>query len=457
MCGGFLGEATDVAAPIIGGTIGGIVGGPWGAAAGAAGGEALVGGTPKEDLLAGATAGVGSSVDVGNAIGLDNSISGSLSDAATGALGGVSDSLGLSTPSADTAITDNAAGAGVNSNGTTVTAPSTSTSVTPSGGSVIGAGQSIDAGANQIGTQLDTGGDVAGTATSGSPDLGNVGGSTSVPSNSVGQEFSGTSVPGESGTSLGQTASGAIGGESTDTLGASNPNASLQNQFANAQTAVAQSGGAYQEGIFGPSGGTGTGPIGGVSSSGAAAPAASGATSGLLGKVENAGINAALPLGALAYEAIKGPSQLPGSATALEAGGAATAPLLALENQGSTEAQTGQLTSAQQATITQGVQQQQNQLIQQLASQGVTNPTSDSRYIAGMQQIQQWAQAQQQQYITAAINEATSAGGAASANISQAANDQIQSDTAYQNALAAAFGALGGSIGGVNVNTKQAS
>ncbi len=136
----------------------------------------------------------------------------------------------------------------------------------------------------------------------------------------------------------------------------------------------------------------------------------------------------------------------------MQPSGAATVPLLALENQGANQALSGQLTPTQQAGITQLVNNAQNELIQQLASEGVTDPTHDSRYIQGMQDIQQKALAQQQQYITAAISEATSAGGAASGNIANVANQQIAQDTAYQDALAQAFAALGGSIGGVNVN-----
>ena len=93
------------------------------------------------------------------------------------------------------------------------------------------------------------------------------------------------------------------------------------------------------------------------------------------------------------------------------------------------------------------------QLLQQLASEGVTNPTQDTRFIQGMQTIQQNALALQQQYITAAINEATSAGGAASANLSAAAQEQLQLDTNYTTELQAALNALGTSIGGVNVNS----
>jgi hypothetical protein len=163
-----------------------------------------------------------------------------------------------------------------------------------------------------------------------------------------------------------------------------------------------------------------------------------------------------VPLGNLAYQAISGPGKLPSSATALEAGGAATAPLLATENSQLNEGNTGQLTPSQQANITQYTQNAQNQLIQQLASSGVTDFKNDSRYISGMQQIQQQALAQQQQYIQDAITAGVSAGGAAAVNISQVANEQIAQDQEFQQALSSAFNSFGSVLGSkpnITVNT----
>jgi hypothetical protein len=189
----------------------------------------------------------------------------------------------------------------------------------------------------------------------------------------------------------------------------------------------------------------------GTDAIGSVAPASS--SGGFLNGLESAAGKAALPGAALAFEAAQGPQALPSSSSALASGGSVTAPLQALETQGANEAATGTLTPTQQANVEQYVQQQQNQLIQQLASQGITNPTKSSQYQAGLAQIQQNALAMQQQYITAAIQEATSAGGAASKNIASVANEQVQLDTDFQNSLAQAFGALGGSIGG-GVNVK---
>jgi hypothetical protein len=367
-----------------------------------AGGEALAG-----QELAGAV-GIGSGNDAFNsALGItgDNpagtglpDIGGSL-NSAIGATGGTS------------APTDtNAAGATVNTATGQTLAPSTLPSTTaPSSGAVTSAGSVGDIGSSQINANLsDLSSTAAGAGTSGSPDLGSVTG---------GQSLAPSTLPSTGGAS----ADSALQSAGTDSIGA------LQNTPAPANL-----------------------PSTAGSGFGAENASAGGGLSDWLPKKSTIG-TAALGALPLAYEAIKGPAELPGSATQLEAGGAATAPLLALENQGATEAQTGQLTAAQQATITQSVQQQQNALLQELASQGVTNPTQDSRYIAGMQQIQQNAAAQQQAYITAAISEATSAGGAASTNIATAANEQITNDADFQQALAAAFGALGGSIGGVNV------
>lgn len=186
-----------------------------------------------------------------------------------------------------------------------------------------------------------------------------------------------------------------------------------------------------------------------IGSVGAVTPPA--APSSFLSNLESGAGKAVIPAAGLAFEAAQGPQKLPSQASALEAGGAATAPLLALETSGANEAASGQLTATQQANIEQFVQNQQNQLLQRLSSQGISNPTQSSQYQQGMADIQQQALAQQQAYITQAISEATTAGGAASGNIASVANEQVQLDTDYQNALAAAFGALGGNVGGLTV------
>lgn len=157
---------------------------------------------------------------------------------------------------------------------------------------------------------------------------------------------------------------------------------------------------------------------------------------------------AALPVGELAYEAIKGPGALPSNAQALEQGGAATAPLLATETGSLNAYNSGQLTGPQQANITQYIQQQQNQLIAQLAAQGVTNFAGDSRYISGMANIQQQALAQTQNYLNASLSAGLSAGGAASSNLSQVAQEQLSQNQEFQNSLTGALTSLGSIVGG---------
>lgn len=411
-----------------------------------AGGEALAG----QELAGAIGIGQGNSV-FNDALGItgDNPAGLGLPDlgaAATNAIGGVSDTLGLSGGSS-AATGTNAAGAFTDASGQTVAAPSATTSVAPSSGSGFTAASNLgDFSNNQINAEFGAGvggqpaltGDIPGASTAGATSLGNISGNNSL-SLPAGAADLGANV--ESGGASGT----GIGSKAFDLL--SQPGApSAGTVAANDQTFNSLQGSGLP--------GTTASPTAATSS--AAAPATTPSSGGLLNTVENTAIKSALPLGALAYEAIKGPSKLPSQAAALESGGAATAPLLALEKQGATEASTGQLTAPQQANVLQYVQQSQNQLLQQLASQGVTNPTQDSRYLAGLQQIQQNALALQQQYITAAISEATSAGGAASANIANVANDQIQNDTAFQEALAQAFGALGGSVGGGIIQPRAA-
>lgn len=363
-----------------------------------AGGEALAG----QELLGAVGIGQGNTA-FNNALGItgDNPAGTGLPDLGS-LFGGTS--AGGSTVSANGQAIDSAtglpvgqesinpAGATINTaTGETVAAPSTATSVTPSSGGFAPAGSASDLAATQVGTQLGGAGDVAGTSTSASPGLGSVG-----------------------------AAENAIGATTTDSLGANTS--------------------PIQANTINLGGGSAVAPA-----------AATPSTGGLLNTIESSAAKSAIPLAGLAYEAIKGPASLPSASTSLAPSGAATAPLLALENQGAQEALTGKLTPTQEANVEQYVQKQQNELIQQLASQGVVDPTKDSRYIEGMRTIQENALALQQQYITAAINEATSAGGGASANIANVANQQIQLDKDYQDALAAAFGALGGVSGGLTI------
>lgn len=382
-----------------------------------AGGEALIG----QEIGGAVGLGEGNST-FNDALGItgDNPAGTGLPDigaAASNALGGVTNALGITSPvpgATDNAATPDSSIFGGSSSGSgsgsTSTAGGSSasaggTSVTPSSGGVTPASSAGDFSTSQINTQFANGfggGDPGAASTAGSPQLG------SVASNSIGATPS---------TSIGSTGGGISGEFASAAGGAPSLNTSGIDALA-ATPSVAS-----------------------------AAPAATSASPSLLSQAESVGIKAIPSLGALAYDAIKGPAKLPSESGALAPGGAATAPLLGLETAAANEATTGQLTPTQQANIEQGVQQQQNALLQQLVASGVTNPTKDSRYIAGLQQIQQWALGQQQAYITQAISAATSAGGAASNNIATIANEQIQNDTSFQDSLAAAFGALGGNVG----------
>lgn len=180
-----------------------------------------------------------------------------------------------------------------------------------------------------------------------------------------------------------------------------------------------------------------------VAGAGAASSAAPAAASGASSSLGSRLLPYAIPAAGLAYEAISGPSALPASSKALEQSGAATQPLLDTETKNLNAYNSGQLTPSQLAQITQFTNGAQNQLIQQLASQGVTNPKGDSRYLAGLQQIQEQAQAMQQQFLTATLQAGLSAAGQASNNLSSVANSEINNDNAFQKSLSDAIASLG--------------
>jgi hypothetical protein len=379
-----------------------------------AGGEALAG-----QELAGAV-GVGSGNDAFNsALGItgDNPAGTGLPDIGGGINGILGSSGGSSgggaidpnTGLAASAESTNAAGATINSStGNTVAAPSTSTSVSPVSGSPVGAGQAIDFGAGQIDAQLFPDSVSSGTSTATSPGLGSVsGGSSGATANS----FPGP-VGGEVPISTGNAA---IGAAQTDALGSVSSPLNPQ-------------------------------PVQGPVPSGSS----TGGLSDFLPSKATIGkdlFSAAPALGMLGYEAIKGPPPLPAATQPLTASGAVTAPLLATETADANAYNTGTLTAPQQASIDEWVQGQQNQLLQQIANSGVQNPTQDSRFVSGMAQIQQQALAQKQAILQQDITNAFSAAGAAGQNLGTVANSQVQNDTAYQQALAAAMAALGGTAG----------
>lgn len=177
--------------------------------------------------------------------------------------------------------------------------------------------------------------------------------------------------------------------------------------------------------------------------------AASSAPTSTLGKLVSGGSDIAkvASLGNVAYNALSGPGKLPSASQPLTAGGDVTAPLIATETSNLAVANSGQITPAAQASIDQYTQQAKNQLIQQLANEGVTNFAGDSRYIQGVNEINKQAQALQQSFIQSEIDNAFKAAGLAGSNLGQVANEQVSQDSAFQQSLNAAFESLGGLYG----------
>lgn len=187
----------------------------------------------------------------------------------------------------------------------------------------------------------------------------------------------------------------------------------------------------------------------GAASAPAGAAAASAPTSGgFMSSLEGAAGRAALPLGALAYSALQGPSSLPSQAQPLTANGAVTQPLIDTETAGLNNYNKGTLSQPQQAQVLQFVQGSQNQLIQQLVNSGVTNFKNDSRYVQGMQDIQNQSIAMQNQMLQQTFDNAFHAAGAAGTNLGAVANQQVQQDKDFQDAMAAAFAGVGMAAGG---------
>lgn len=159
-------------------------------------------------------------------------------------------------------------------------------------------------------------------------------------------------------------------------------------------------------------------------------------------------LGAGLALAPAALAAIQGPPKLPAAAQALQPSGAVSAPLIATENQQLAQGNAGTLTPSQQAGLDQTRQDAQNQLIQQLASSGVTDFKNDTRYIQGMQDINQKILAQQQQYVQQALTNGFTAAGQAAPALQTAATEQTANDTAYNDAVAKALEAAGSILGG---------
>lgn len=202
----------------------------------------------------------------------------------------------------------------------------------------------------------------------------------------------------------------------------------------------------------------------------AAAPAASGGGLGAtIGNALNSPITKAaelgLPLGFLAYNAIKGPNPIPGQAQQAVNNASVAAGNVPLFNQSAAQdlslANQYQVTPGMQADLDTQKQNAYNQLYQQLANQGISNPSQSSQWIQGKQQIDQQIEVVKgkmvQQLVQQAVSTqgaATSATSAADATLMQAAQLQVHQDQAFQNSISsalqsfgmvAAFQSLGGS------------
>jgi len=177
----------------------------------------------------------------------------------------------------------------------------------------------------------------------------------------------------------------------------------------------------------------------------------------------------ALPVGFLGYNLLKGPPPLPSQATAaVENAKASIGPLqgqatqnVPLFNQTAAQdlslANNFQISPAQAASIQIFVQNAQNQLRQQIANQGNQNVEATSEWAQGNQQIQQQALSMQVQMVNQLISTAFQAASAANAGVStavnatssldstlmQAAQIQVQQDTAFQQSITGALQSFG--------------
>lgn len=160
----------------------------------------------------------------------------------------------------------------------------------------------------------------------------------------------------------------------------------------------------------------------------------------------------AIPAGELVNTLIQGPQKLPSSAQPLEAGGAVEGPLQQTETQSLNAYNTGTLTAPQQAQIDQYTQQATNQLYQQLASAGVTNPKQDSRYVEGMQTIQQQAESMKQQLLGGDLAAGQNAAEAATKDLTAVSEMQNKADEEYQQAIGDAVQSFATIAGGNSIS-----
>jgi hypothetical protein len=173
------------------------------------------------------------------------------------------------------------------------------------------------------------------------------------------------------------------------------------------------------------------------------APAASAAPSGILGTGITAGqalsgIGPFASLGMLGYNLMRGPQPLPAAEQQALQNVSPGSPVYQTAQRYMTEASTGQLQPGEIAQIQQYQQNATNQLFQQLANEGVTNPQGDSRFVQGQQAIYQNSQIMYQQFINAAVTNGLAAQGAVDQTLQSAAQMQVQNDQAFQQSLVGA-------------------
>ena len=148
-------------------------------------------------------------------------------------------------------------------------------------------------------------------------------------------------------------------------------------------------------------------------------------------------------LGMLGTTMARGPAPLPSAQQQQLNITGPGSPVYQVAQQYLQEAATGNLQPGETATIEQYKQNANNQLYQQLANEGVTDPRSDTRFIQGQATIEQNAQIMRQSFITAAVTNGINALGPTTTALTNAAQLQMEQDQAYRQALASATQAFG--------------
>jgi hypothetical protein len=156
------------------------------------------------------------------------------------------------------------------------------------------------------------------------------------------------------------------------------------------------------------------------------------------------GAEVAAPLAFLGYNLARGPAPI---SPYMQQAVANTAGAQQLANTYYQAAANNQLTPQQWAAINTYKQNARNALYQQIAASG-KDPNTSSDYIQGLQQIDQQALALQQQYITAMINNASTAMGQVDSTLQAAANMQVANDNAFNQAIGSSLSsfALAGAL-----------